>query len=109
MDIKIEGSDELEKKLEKIQQNVIAATSGEITIKKLISDSFMQKHSKFKTFEEFAHQFPTNENTPEECEEVMKTEEWNSWVKDNTQFKTWVDMLSSAYLHRIEQSMKSEI
>lgn|SRR5574337_468113 len=90
---KISGIDNLSKKLNTMQQaakNIDGENSVPLT--DLFTDSFMQSHSNFNNFDEFAKSsgfdFSDIESIPEN--------ELDSFISENTNLNSWKDMLAPA-------------
>lgn len=89
--MKLDGIDELEGKLDRIP--------SEVKVEDLLTDSFIARHSQYRTAQEFFDLFPGSlkELTPERLNAVTTT---------HTTFSTWDEMLQAAGSEYFEQLMR---
>lgn len=96
MEIKISGLDKLEKDLKEIQKKA-RNLQGEhqVSFGELFTDAFMKKYSNFLSFEEFLQSSGFKVETAEDFE-AIPDDEFDKYVKENTKFTCWQDMLHKA-------------
>lgn len=96
MGMKITGFDEFEKKLKKIQSDV-NKLSGERTVSfdELFNSDFMDKHTKFQSFEELLKGGGFVVNSPEDFA-AISDDEFDKHISKTTDFDSWGDMQSRA-------------
>lgn len=75
----------------------------EIDFNKVFTAEFMQKHSKFKTIEEF---FNGNKITNQAELERISDQEMNKYVNAKTDFGSWQKMLDAATTEHIKRQFK---
>jgi hypothetical protein len=78
------------------------AVSGEqrIPLNELMSDSFMQKHTKFTNLQAMLDAGGVD------SAEDLTSEEWNSFIAQNTPYKDWTDMQRQAYTTWVKKKLK---
>lgn len=96
MGFKISGLDDLMKKISKMEQNA-KELDGEnnIPISELLTNNYLKKNTKFKNLDE-VFDFYKKDMDEEEIEEVIETNNWNDYIRENTKFESWTDMLEDA-------------
>lgn len=87
MSVHIDGLDKLSKKLDALSKER-SVPMGEI-----LTDSFISHHSKFNSLDNFLSACGIHNS---EEFKAFPEEEMDKFVKTNTKFSTWQEMLSSA-------------
>lgn len=95
MTCNIKGLDKLQKDLKDLQRRA-EALEGEhqIPFSDLFNTAFMSRHTKVSSFEEFLTQ--GGYGTTKEEFEAIPDAEFDAYVKNNTDFESWLDMQKSA-------------
>lgn len=78
----LEGFDKLFKKAE--------AVGGDVPVLDVMTDSFMQSHTEFNTFEDMVHESGITDA------EQIETPAFSEFIASKTQFADWEDMLKIA-------------
>lgn len=95
----IEGLDELQKELDRLEER-ISEISGEkeIPLVDLFPPSFMRDHTAHSDIDSFteASGLFTNGLSPEEVAEIVSSDKWDEWVRAQTAFEGWMEMLAKA-------------
>lgn len=81
-------SRDLEKQLKKIERSVKKEVDGEVPASEIFSESFMRKHTKFESIEEFFDKSPFEINTSEDLEAVDDSE-MDAYVREHSTFDSW--------------------
>ena len=89
-----DGFDDLNKFLEKLEQNVSKA-GGEMSLEDLFNEKFMKKYTEFNNIQDFFNNSPFEFETDEEFEQIDE-KELDQYVAANTQFPSWEDMMVKA-------------
>ncbi|OZT77783.1 hypothetical protein [Salinicoccus roseus] len=94
--MKFKGFDEFEKKLNRMAKNA-QELEGDNTVSfvDLFPESFMSKNTKYANMQEFMDDFEPN-MTSEEFKEIQDSDEWNEFVKSNSNFEDWDSMIGTA-------------
>ena len=101
--IKIEGLEEMQRKLQELQHRVEAvAGEHEVSLKELFPDEFMLLNTDFDSIDAMfdASGFTVNSRADFEA---IPDEAWNAFVAKRTRFATWKEMTAAAaqeYLSR---------
>jgi hypothetical protein len=92
--MKITGLNELQKQLKQMEKAAKELDgTHEVPFSELFTDSFLRKHTKFSSYEEFENQeIFTKYQTIEE----IPDDEMDQFVAANTNFSNWDDMLGEA-------------
>ena len=95
MSCKITGLDKLQKRLKDLQQRA-EALEGErqVPFSELYNADFMHQHTKASSFEEFLIQ--GGYGTTKEEFEAIPDAEFDKYVRENTDFASWIDMQKGA-------------
>ena len=106
--IKIEGINDILKKLQDLQKNVRKLEdTNKISFTELFNPDFMRKYTDSKTIEDFLTNSGLIPEDPEEItEEMFETPEFNEYVKQRTNFNSWSEMLSKAGEEWITKKLK---
>lgn len=79
--------------------------SGNVPVTELLHEEFMKSHTKFENVQEFFNAFPTKFKTQEEWNAIDEAEK-DGFVKNNTDFKTWAEMMKKAGTEHLKSKMK---
>jgi hypothetical protein len=92
----IQGMKELQKKLQDMSDNA-KALDGEhsLSIDQLLSEEFLGKCSRFHSSDELIADSGLEMNTAEDFDGPL-SEGWNSYIRENTSYSSWKDMLTDA-------------
>lgn len=92
--IKLTGFDELHKKLDNMKKSAEEMHGeNEVRLDDLISDSFIRKHSKFTSFDEFSKQ---DVFVKYDSFEAIPQQELDDFINETTNFSTFNDLLENA-------------
>jgi len=96
MGFEVHGLDKFKSNLDKVQKN-IEDISGkhEVSFDKLFNDNFMKEHSKFNSFQELLDNSKFKPTTKEEFL-AIPDDEWDVYIKENTNFESWKEMYQNA-------------
>ena len=94
MSFELEGMDEFEKQLKKLEKQANEAVEGEVNINQIFTDEFMRENSKAENFQSFIAACPVKEDIKNI--EQLNTPEMDDYVKTETEFDSWQDMLQAA-------------
>ena len=96
MSFKIDGFDELEKQLKKIEDSVNEhAGTTEVGFDELFNPSFMKSYTDFNNMDEFFDKSPFEVETNEDFEKLDESE-LDLYVDKITRFSSWEEMLHKA-------------
>lgn len=96
MSFKIDGLDDLQKELFKIQKNIKEVSNKKtLSLSELFTTSFMSKYTNFSTFDNFLKAGNFTVNSQEDFE-AIPDEEMDIHVGTLTSFSSWEDMLEKA-------------
>lgn len=84
------------------KQDELRKLLEEITIGKILDDSFLSSCTKFGTLADFESASPLSGKTDEEFAKFLTSREWDAWIKENTIFSDWQSMLVAAANKRAE-------
>jgi hypothetical protein len=84
----------LEKKLKKIQNEGEAMNGTKVPLKDLLTESFMQNHSEFSSFNELMDSGGYSMDADEF--EKIPDDEFDQFIKSKTDFDSWEDMQKTA-------------
>nr|WP_017850600.1 hypothetical protein [Leptospira interrogans] len=96
--IKIEGFDEFQNDLKKIQNNLNKLKeTQDIGLLDLFSKEFMSDNTKYSTLEEMLKSSSFIIESEEDFKNLVKDPDWNAFVSQNTKYKSWKEMFDSAF------------
>jgi len=96
MDFKINGFDELGKRLKQIQKAAEELNgTHSVPFSDLFVDSFMRKYTKLSTIEDFFTSGGFKVASQEDLEAIPETD-LDKYVASHSKFQTWKDMLAKA-------------
>ncbi len=93
--IKLTGFDKLQKKLEKMQNDINELNGKSVPLSEMMDEKFMLKYSDFDSWNKFLENSPFKVETKEDFE-AIDDEEWDNYVVNNTKFSNWKNMLNTA-------------
>ncbi|MFK3862587.1 hypothetical protein [Pseudoalteromonas rhizosphaerae] len=83
--------------LERLSKNLEdLGNKKSITLDELMNDSFVSKHSKYKSFDELLNSSPFNVETAEDFK-AIPDDEWDSYINQNTDYDSWKEMQVKAF------------
>jgi len=92
----MEGFDEFGKKLKKMQKAAEEMEgTHEVPMDELLSDSFVQKNTKYQSADEMFEKSGFKIDSPEEFAAIPDAE-WDVFIRGNTKFPNWEEMLGEA-------------
>ena len=94
MGFKIDGLDELSRKLQDLQRRA-ENLSGPVNFDDLFPPEFMRRYTKMKSIDELLAASGKAINNTEDFE-AIPSDEWDRLVSTNTQFANWEDMKARA-------------
>jgi len=98
----LEGLNRLQREIKRIPKQ------QEVSFEKLFSESFMSRYTKFKSINEMVDKSPFKVENEEDFKNIPDLE-WDKYVKENTSFHNWEEMLSKAGEEYLGKQVKSEI
>ena len=106
-DIKITGAKEVQDMLKNLEKK-IKGLEGEKTIalSELMTSDFITKYTGHVTFEDFVNKSGLLHNKTEMTEEILNSDEFNGYIKKNTRFLSWKNMLDVAVKEYIQRQLK---
>ena len=78
-----------------------------VSLDELMPPAFMRANTKFQSIQEMFDKSEFAEAKEEEIKETFETEAWNAYVRSNTRFNDWKEMLSVAAAQEIKQRFNS--
>jgi hypothetical protein len=96
MGVKLTGFDELQKRLNDIQQSMkdLDGTHN-VPLSELLPESFMREHTRFVSSDEMIKQSGFKVEGQEDFHKIPDTE-WDEYISKNTSFSSWKEMLETA-------------
>jgi hypothetical protein len=88
----LKGLKEFQRNLDKITKELDSLKEQTSTFEELFSPAFMTKYTQFKTIEDMVEKSPIKG----EKKEDFISEKWNKFVKEETSFQSWAEMLAKA-------------
>ena len=96
MKFEIDGLNNLEKNLNKVQKNAKELKgSKEIRLNELFTDDFMRKYTNFNSLNEFFDKSPFGIRNEEDFIN-LEQKEFDEWVRTNARFNNWDEMQEKA-------------
>ena len=80
---------------------------NDIPFSELFPKDFMAKHTEFEDIEKFFEKSDFEIETEEDIEGLLD-KDWDSFVKDNTQFSSWVGMVTKAGEEWVAKKVKGK-
>ena len=111
-EVKIDGIKEIQDMLKNREKKIKEiGESGEIPLDEIITTEFMKKHTKYDNFADFIISSklvpPDTEIITNEIFETIPDKEFDDYIADNTPFKSWNEMLETAFDEYITKQWKS--
>jgi|GEM_PF-1306936 len=105
IDIKVDTK-EVEDTLKKLEKKTKELEKRkEIPLNELMTNDFVRKHTTHDTFESFAIESGLISKGEEITEEILNSDEFNEYVKNNTSFDSWQNMLENASVEYIQKQL----
>jgi len=105
-EIKIDGIKEVQDKLNKMAQTAEELEkSKSVSLNELMTNEFVKKHTGHDTFKSFIIGSGLVNEGEEITEEILNSNDFNEYVKNNTDFESWEDMLQTASVEYIQRQM----
>ena len=99
------GLDELQKDLSEMARRAEELDgTHEVPLNDLFPQTFMQKHSRFSSFNQFLDASPFTVETSEDFDAIPDVE-MDTYVSSVTDFDSWKDMLSEATQEYVSRKM----
>ena len=76
----------------------------QVPVQELLSTKFMQEHSPFSSFEAMLAASPFSVNSAEDFKAIPDAD-WDAFVRENTRFSSWREMLSAASAEWMKQRL----
>lgn len=96
MSIEITGLDDVIKELSRLENNAEKLSKKDsVDFSELFNPDFLLKHSSFSSFNELADKSPFTINSDKDFE-AIPDDEWDKFIKENTDFHNWEEMFSEA-------------
>lgn len=103
--IQFSGLDDLEKELTEMAQRAEELDgTHEVPLNELLPRTFMQKHSRFSSFDQFLDESPFTVETSEDFDAIPNAE-MDTYVSSVTDFDSWEDMLDEATQEYVSRKM----
>ncbi len=97
MSKRVKGFDKLMNSLDKLQDNADKLDgSHNVDFQELFSEDFLKKHTNSSDIYEFIESSNLNVKDQDSFNEIVLTDEWNSYVKSSTNFPSWDKMQEQA-------------
>lgn len=104
--MKINGLDELQKQLKKIEKEVQSSLNGEIPLDQIFSREFMRKNSNFSSIKEFFDKAPFDVQNQKDFEQLDEAE-LDKYTRENTKYSYWQDFFEAAGNDYAAKKLKS--
>lgn len=95
MGFEFKGMDKFTKKLKQFEKQAKEAVEGEVGLEQLFSEKFMLEKTKSKNIQAFIDESPLSEEKIEDIAQ-LDTPKMDEYVKNQTEFDDWSDILQSA-------------
>lgn len=96
MKFELKGLKELEKNLKQLEKNANEIHGhNEVPLNKLFNSTFMKRYTKFSNITSFFDASPFTIDTQEDLA-TLPEDELDKYVSENTSFKSWQEMLTTA-------------
>lgn len=96
MSFKITGLEKIRSKLEKIKSNAEAMHgTHDYKLTDVLTPEFLRAHSQFTSFDQMIEKSGFKVKTSEDFK-AIPDEPWEAFIKANTSYSTWKEMLSAA-------------
>jgi hypothetical protein len=96
MEIRIEGLDQLQRKLEDLERRA-RSLSGEhaVTFDEIFPQSFMRRHTHYQTIQEMLDASPWKVKNQADFAAIPDAP-WDEFVQKSTRFRSWKEMQETA-------------
>lgn len=103
-----DGFDKIKRELEKIQSKAkkLEGTNN-VPFKELFAQGFLRKHTNFSSLDDMFQKSGFNINSQEDFKNIPD-EEWDTFISNNSHFKSWKEMLDAAGNEWIERQLFSK-
>jgi hypothetical protein len=93
--IEFNGFDELSQKLDELKESAESIQGTQVPLGELLTPGFLAKHTRFLSEDELFEASGFSVQSTEDFKKIPD-EEWDNFIRQNTPFATWSDMLSAA-------------
>jgi hypothetical protein len=97
-------------KLKEVERDLERAVGGtrNVPLTELMPPAFIREctDGKFNTIDEITAAYPGEAKTQEELTALLASREWNAFIKANTSFETWDEMMKGAGGHYLTGKVK---
>lgn len=101
MSLKIKGLDAMQKKLNDLANRAKSLDgTQQIPVNELLTPAFISKYSNFSSAQEFF-----DASKIESLEGLEENSEWNQFVKENSSFESWQEMLNQAGVEWVQEKL----
>lgn len=105
--LEVKGLTEIQSQLKRLQSRARSLHgTHSVPIRDLLTDQFMQKHTRFASVDEWFAQSPFEIQSQKDFESIPDAE-WDSYVRTSTAFASWQDMLQKAGVAFAEKKLLS--
>jgi len=111
MEIKFElkGLKELQQNLDRLSKEMKSLEGlKKLSMTEVLTPSFMTRFTQFKTLDEMIEKSPFKVETEEDFKKIPD-DEWDKYVKENTSFQNWDEMLTKAGEEHLGRKIKEKI
>ncbi|MDW3976929.1 hypothetical protein AB6F13_01365 [Staphylococcus saprophyticus] len=106
MGSKITGFDKLYDDLDKLQKNAKSIDgTNDVDFKDLFSTKFMTNHTNTDDIYDFIEKSKLDIKNSDDFDKVQNSNEWNSYVKNSSDFNSWDEMQESALQNYISDNL----
>lgn len=106
MGFEFKGMDKLTKQLKQVEKQAKEAVDGEVKLDQLFTEKFMSENTKVNNMQEFIDASPLSEESIEDVEQ-FNTPEMDEFVKNQTKFDSWSDILQAASNNHVADMLKN--
>ncbi len=105
--LKIDGLDDVMRKLDRLASNAQTLHGKhQIPLQDILTSEFLQKHTPFQSVQEMFDKSQFKITSKEDLEAIPE-ELLDAYIKANTKFSTWNDMLTAAATEMITKKLFS--
>ena len=72
---------------------------------KLFINRFMEKNTNYKSFEELCNSSEFTIESQEDFQKITNSDDWDKYIKDNTNFNSWEEMMIEAYKEYVQRKL----
>ncbi len=95
MSCSIDGMDELQEKLKRIEREVDELGEGSVPLSEVLTPAFIQNCSVFSSLEELVERSGFAVESQEEFEAIPEAE-WDAYIRQQTPYTSWQHMIQEA-------------